>query len=422
MYTFDEETVPMLNETLRHLTAMKEQAIGALSGMQQARAVYASETIPALSLVQRSLKEIRRLSSRNMVTDAVVLDHSRSFRNRLLAFGMGAVIVALVSAFFISKRIVRILRDIAGRVEGAAARYLEVATQMSSASGDLAQGASNQAAALEETAGSLEEMTSMTKQNAANTAEADKLASETRDIATAARDSMERLGSGMKDISEASEETARIIKTIDEIAFQTNLLALNAAVEAARAGEAGSGFAVVAGEVRGLAQRAAEAARETTELLKNTSEKVKQGENLTLHTNEAFEKAEAGIRKISELIGEISNASSEQAHGIRQVSRSMHEIDGITQQNSAGSEELASAAEHLSVHVQDMEHLAGELMEMVEGAKNGLRRQLAEQAALPDAEERELLAFASETDLEHDGENPGEVEYVDPDGDAPTDR
>ncbi|MBF0477375.1 MAG: MCP four helix bundle domain-containing protein [Deltaproteobacteria bacterium] len=210
------------------------------------------------------------------------------------------------------------------------------------ASHSLAEGASQQAAAIEETSSSLEEMTSMTKQNADNAAEANRLVKEVNQVIAVANDSMARLSLSMEETSRASEETSKIIKTIDEIAFQTNLLALNAAVEAARAGEVGAGFAVVANEVRSLAMRAAEAARNTSALIENTRKKVTTGTELVTKTKEDFCNVATTSQKVGELIGEIAAASTEQAQGIGQINKAIVEVDTVTQRNASSAEELAA--------------------------------------------------------------------------------
>jgi len=206
----------------------------------------------------------------------------------------------------------------------------------------LAEGASEQAASIEETSSSLEEMSSMTKQNAQNAGEADNLIMVTNGLIEKTSVSMEDLTVSMKEIAEASEQTQKIIKTIDEIAFQTNLLALNAAVEAARAGEIGAGFAVVADEVRSLAMRAAAAARDTSELIQNTVKRVQGGVSVVTTANRDFNEVVAKSHKAQELIGEITAASNEQAQGIEQINKAVAEMDKVTQQNAAAAEELAS--------------------------------------------------------------------------------
>ena len=175
----------------------------------------------------------------------------------------------------------------------------------------------------------------------------------------------------MQEMSTASEETAKIIKTIDEIAFQTNLLALNAAVEAARAGEAGAGFAVVADEVRNLAMRAAEAAKNTASLIEGTVDKVRDGSDLVTKTAEAFSHVTGSTGKVKELVAEIAAASSEQAQGVEQINKAVTEMDKVTQQTAANAEESASAAEELTAQSQQMRGVVGELVALVAGGAHG---------------------------------------------------
>ena len=232
--------------------------------------------------------------------------------------------------------------------------------QLSASSRQLAEGSSEQASSLEETSSSLEEMASMTKQNAQNAAQANELVREAGKVIDRANESMSRLTASMGDISRASEETQKIIKTIDEIAFQTNLLALNAAVEAARAGEAGAGFAVVADEVRNLAMRAADAARNTATLIEGTVKKVKEGSELVDKTNVEFSQVASTMAKSGELVGEISAATVEQAQGIEQVNKAVAEMDKITQKNAANAEESAAASSEMFSYSDQMKgYVAG---------------------------------------------------------------
>lgn len=281
-----------------------------------------------------------------------------------------AVILAatLVIAWLVTSRLNRSLKRISSGLGDAADEVASAANEVSSASQSLAQGSSEQAASIEETSASLEEMSAMTHQNANNAQEANGLMEKTRTVVQEANEAMRALIDSMQEISQASDETSKIIKTIDEIAFQTNLLALNAAVEAARAGEAGAGFAVVADEVRNLAMRAAQAAKSTAELIEGTVKKVKTGSDIVSRTNTAFIEVATSTSRASELVGEIAAASREQAQGIGQVNSAVSEMDKVTQQTAATAEESASASEELTAQAEHMKAMVQELLTMVTGA------------------------------------------------------
>ncbi len=207
----------------------------------------------------------------------------------------------------------------------------------------LSEAASEQASSIEETSASLEELASMTKMNTENTNQANSLMTTTKGVIQQANHAMNDLTNSMSEIAQAGEQTQKIVKTIDEIAFQTNLLALNAAVEAARAGEVGAGFAVVADEVRNLAKRAAEAAKNTSNLMVDIVKKIKAGGELVTVTNTAFQEVSSGSDKVVNLIGEIVSASHEQSQGIDQINQAIAQMNGVTQQNAASAQELAAA-------------------------------------------------------------------------------
>jgi len=302
---------------------------------------------------------------------ANLADNSLSQASNVMIVGLVvALLVGVLMAFFITRNITRAINRVVEGLSEGAEQVASASSQVSSASQSLAEGASEQAASIEETSSSLEEMSSMTRQNADNASQADTLMKEANQVVTTANQSMGELTRSMEEISRASEETSKIIKTIDEIAFQTNLLALNAAVEAARAGEAGAGFAVVADEVRNLAMRAADAAKNTANLIEGTVKQVKEGGELVARTNDNFSEVARSSAKVGELVAEIAAASSEQAQGISQVNTAVNEVDKVTQQNAANAEESASAAEEMNAQAEQMKGFVAELVALVGAAKN----------------------------------------------------
>ncbi len=238
--------------------------------------------------------------------------------------------------------------DILSRINNAVDQVSSGSQQVSDSSQSLSQGATEQASSLEEVSASITEIASQTKTNADNASQANQLATSSKENADDGNQQMKKMVEAMGDINKSSTEISKIIKVIDEIAFQTNLLALNAAVEAARAGVHGKGFAVVAEEVRNLAMRSAEAAKETTELIEGSTRNVENGTNIANETANALEKIVDGISKASDLVNEIAVASTEQAEGIEQVNTALGQIDQVTQSNTANAEESAAASEELS--------------------------------------------------------------------------
>ena len=294
-----------------------------------------------------------------------------------LIAAIAGVVLAMALGFLIARGITKVLTRITSGMSEGADQVASASGQVSSASQSLAEGASEQAASIEETSSSMEEMSSMTKRNAENAGNADGLMRDVNQVVTTANASMGQLTQSMDEISKASEQTSKIIKTIDEIAFQTNLLALNAAVEAARAGEAGAGFAVVADEVRNLAMRAATAAKDTAALIEGTVKKVNDGSQLVTTTNEAFKKVAESSGKVGTLVAEIAQASKEQSNGIDQVNIAISEMDKVVQQNAANAEESASAAEEMSAQAEQLKEYVDELVVLVTGRKNETSRSSA---------------------------------------------
>jgi methyl-accepting chemotaxis protein len=233
------------------------------------------------------------------------------------------------------------------------------AGQIADGSQALAQASSEQASSLQEISSSLQEMASMTNQNAANAKEAKSMSDAARVSADKGTESMKSLSEAMTRIKSSSDETAKIVKTIDEIAFQTNLLALNAAVEAARAGDAGKGFAVVAEEVRNLAMRSAEAAKNTANMIEESVKNADSGVSINAHVLKNLSQITDQVRTVSEVMGEIAVASDQQSTGIEQITVAVDQLNQVTQQNAANSEESASTSEEMSGQVEELRTMVG---------------------------------------------------------------
>jgi methyl-accepting chemotaxis protein len=304
--------------------------------------------------------------------EAIKDDIQKNIKRVLLLIGVVTAtvlaIILAISYFFTQQSITKPVRRIIDRLNDGAEQVAAASGQITSSSQSLAAGSSEQAASIEESSASLEEMASMTKQNADNASQADLLMKESRQIVDQANNSMSDLTTSMEAITKSGEETSKIIKTIDEIAFQTNLLALNAAVEAARAGEAGAGFAVVADEVRNLAMRAADAAKNTARLIDDTTLKVKTGSGLVAHTNESFAQVTESASKVGELVAEIAAASDEQARGIEQISTAVSEMDKVTQQNAANAQQSSSSSEEMFSQAGYLKEMVDRLIALVGGS------------------------------------------------------
>ncbi|OGV83634.1 MAG: hypothetical protein A3K19_07635 [Lentisphaerae bacterium RIFOXYB12_FULL_65_16] len=278
--------------------------------------------------------------------------------------------VAFVLAFFLIRGITGPLRGVIRGLSTGAVQVTSASGQVSSASQSLAQGASEQASSLEETSAALEQMASMTKQNAEHANQADSLMRSTKATVGSGVEAMQRMSEAIEKIKTSASQTAKIIKTIDEIAFQTNLLALNAAVEAARAGEAGKGFAVVAEEVRNLARRSAEAAKNTSDLIEGAQKNAEAGVQVTQEVAKSLAAIQQSANEVAALVAEIAAASKEQAQGIEQVNKAVAEMDKVVQQNAASAEESASASGELSSQAQELSTMVTELVAVVGGASD----------------------------------------------------
>jgi methyl-accepting chemotaxis protein len=300
----------------------------------------------------------------------------------LLLAAAACVGLGMILAWLITRGITKPLRKVIEGLRSGYARVSLASQDITNSSSSVAESSSRQAASLEETAASMEEMSAVIQHNAENASLADGLMRQTKNIVQEADLSLASLKSAMKQIVQASDETAKINKNIDEIAFQTNLLALNAAVEAARAGEAGAGFAVVADEVRSLAMRAGEAAKNTAGLIDNNLQNIKKGANLLQNTEQSFDQLRESAEKISSLVNEIALSSQQQAEGIEQVNQALNQMDHDTQRTAAMAQESSGAAEALTAEERLMEQYVDNLVKLVGTGCNGGRKEMSRPKAL----------------------------------------
>ncbi len=285
----------------------------------------------------------------------------------MLVIGVG-VFTGLGIAYLMASRISTIMNRVTQDLANGSEQVNSASQQIANSSISLSQSSTEQASSLEETVATIEELTSMVKMNSTNAREAANLSQNTRDIAVRGEQDINALVQSIQEISADSKKIEEIINVIDDIAFQTNLLALNAAVEAARAGEQGKGFAVVAEAVRTLAQRSSEAAKDIATLIKNSVDKIDNGNKKAVQGGQVLGEILTSVKKVSDLNNEIATASEEQSNGIMQIGKAMNQLDAVTQSNAAASEEAAAAAEELSAQSKVLKDNVEILFEVVEGS------------------------------------------------------
>ncbi|MCB0320412.1 MAG: methyl-accepting chemotaxis protein, partial [Bdellovibrionales bacterium] len=367
----DPETLKLLNET----ETTVNNYVGLANKLQEMVRYHALDTQEGLtqfmdtfSLLEEKMESLSdRIETRAKDTaDASVALIEKS-RISIFVFVILALVTAAVSYVYAQKQIIRTLSNMSENLSKASDQLNVSALQVGTESSNLASRATDQASSLEEAAASLEEIASMIQQNADNAKMADGIVDSLHTLSRQGVDSMHEMSLAIQSIKDAADETAEIIKTIDDIAFQTNLLALNAAVEAARAGDAGKGFAVVAEEVRKLAQHSAEAAKNTASRIQRSKELADNGVQVSGNVDEALREMKDGSVKAAGIVKEISIASSEQSSGIKQVNIAIANLDQVTQRNAASAEESAAASQELLNQSRILSHSVSELTSLVTG-------------------------------------------------------
>jgi methyl-accepting chemotaxis protein/methyl-accepting chemotaxis protein-1 (serine sensor receptor) len=335
---------------------------------KEAFAKYMAAADPAHAQLKPAIKALIDWNRKNGDDNADATTKAVS-QTRLWAWGLliFSVVAGALLAFVIVRSVNAALTQAIAELSEGAEQVASAASQVSSSSQSLAQGSSEQAASLEETSASSEEINSMSRKNAENSRGAADLVSQSQQKFDSTNKSLEQMVVAMAEIKSSSDKISKIIKTIDEIAFQTNILALNAAVEAARAGEAGMGFAVVADEVRNLAQRCAQAAKDTASLIEESIAKSNDGKTKVDQVAVAIQTITEESAQVKTLVDEVNLGSQEQARGIEQIGKAIAQMEQVTQKTAANAEESASAAEELTAQSETLKDIVGRLTTMVGG-------------------------------------------------------
>jgi methyl-accepting chemotaxis protein len=343
----------------------------AVKGESDAAAkAYADKFLPVQAEMKPSAARLSEIQE-ELFKEAILSADSSSTGARWIT-GVMLLLAALVgiAVIVVVMQINKLLRQSVVELSESVGQIASAATEIATSSQGMAQGASEQAATIEETSASSSEINSMAQRNTENSRTTADMMSSSQERFVETNQSLQQMVAAMDGITASSQKISKIIKVIDEIAFQTNILALNAAVEAARAGEAGMGFAVVADEVRSLAQRCAQAAKDTADLIEDSIQKSNGGKTKVDEVAGAFQLVTSESSKMKVLVDEINLGSIEQARGIDQISKSISQMEQVTQSSAANAEEGAAAAEQLSAQAQTMQEIVSRLTSMVDGASN----------------------------------------------------
>jgi len=348
--------------------------VGEIVALARRDQVAAGAKFPVLQQSFREMEEVMENFSDVIETAATRTNRTsvegfRAFRVNVLVTALSGLVLLVALSWLVARSIPRPFAAVIARLQQAAAANAGSSGLISANSSQVARGASAQAASLEESSASLEEISSMARNNASNAGRAKELARQARHAADTGTQDVAAMNEAMAAIKTSSDGIAQIIKTIDEIAFQTNILALNAAVEAARAGEAGAGFAVVAEEVRALAQRSATAARESAAKIEDAVSKSRHGAEVCGKVARSLDEIVTQARGVDDLVAQIAQASSEQTTGISQVNQAVSQMDRIVQAGAAQAEEGASVAEQLTAQASELKGCVEELARLVGGGR-----------------------------------------------------
>ena len=356
-----QQITPHIEQYLRFAGAME---------FQQADSVFQSSIEPLISRMEQASGLLIRQQRDFLAASARQAATETAWSRTITIIIFVLALLTGVGVLFIVRSVNRLLRNMVDELGSGARQVASAASQVASSSQSMAQAANEQAASIQETSASSEQVNAMARKNLDSAQDAAGLVEASEREFAQTEESLADMESAMDEINASSDRIAKIIRVIDEIAFQTNILALNAAVEAARAGEAGMGFAVVADEVRNLAQRCAQAARDTAGLIEESIGRSKEGRAKVGRVSESIRTITNQAASLKSLVQQVTTGSREQTQGLAQVGRAIHQMEQITQQTAANSEEGASAAEELSAQAATLNEIVLRLRLMVDGAGN----------------------------------------------------
>lgn len=353
-----------------------EIALASVNKNAQAYAIYKTNAanVEQYRQVIRDLIAMQKEASKKLYDDNVKATETADAL--LIIIGIFSLVFMVSIGIIIANGITKPIQRAIGELTTGSSEVSAASGQVEAASQQLAEGTTEQAASIQETSSTLEETSSMVQQNNENTRQAATMAKSAKEYAQKSNSEMSTMMVSMDDLKQSSNEIAKIIKVIDEIAFQTNILSLNAAVEAARAGDAGKGFAVVAEEVRNLAQRSAQAAKDTASIIAKNISLSEGSVIIAKNVNESLSQIDIEARKVSELLEEISTATDEQARGINEINKAIQQMEQVMQSNASTADESASASRELSSQADNVNEIVKSLIDLVEGTNTATKTAL----------------------------------------------
>lgn len=364
----NSETKAAIAETKPAIQKYVDQSKAVVKAAQEKSYVEAHTLFPAFaesfSFLEEKMEKLGDLIEKDAHAD---LSAGTFYTNLNLLFALFALVLGAASAMWVLSRLMKELRGFISQIRDAGNQVHMTSEHMTETSKNTSSVSASSAASLEETVASLEQLNSMVRVNSDNAQAASALSQSSLTAARTGKEEMTSLISTMSDLEQSSKKMEEIINVIDDIAFQTNLLALNAAVEAARAGEQGKGFAVVAEAVRSLAQRSAIAAKDISQMIQSSVDKISAGNGIASRSGQSLENIVSSVTKVSDLNTEIAGASKEQSAGLAQISKAMHSLDQSTQQNAQASEDITNAAQDMLKQSTQLEGLVHKFEAMALG-------------------------------------------------------